>query len=152
MTAARFAASGVLSLSAALLLVASGRPAAGQPLSTVVPYYGAAYGPPGAWTVADVKRHLDLMEQIAANTAPRAAVKAPGPDLALAVRTHCAACHRPGSADAKGGGFVLLATDAADSPLRPLGTREKQRVKESVVSGDMPPNRKLTPEQRSAFE
>lgn len=124
---------------------------AAAPAAVQVPYNAVVYGQPGALTKADVVRIIELLESIDRNTAPAAAkaVKA-GPDKQAVARANCAACHTPAKADKAGGGFILFADDKA-SALKPLSARERTRVKEAVESGEMPPNRKLTPADKTAL-
>ena len=125
----------------------------------VVPYYGATYGPAGL-SAADAKRIVELLESIdrrlEAIEARQPGGPLPlkkGPDLTGVAKQHCAACHTPKSADAKGGGFILFADDQA-AALKPLSGREKTRITEAVQAGTMPPGdrKKLTPAERSAFK
>lgn len=145
----------------AAVLCAAAPPVACNPPPAVVPAYGSkieyATGQAGVSSAADAKRMIELLESIdqrlagieAKTVGPVAAKK--GPDLFAVARAKCAACHTPAKSEAKGGGFILFADDAPGG-LKPLSVREKARVKEAVQSGTMPPNAKLTPAERSAFE
>jgi len=123
--------------------------------SVVVPYYGASYGPPNGFSSADAKRVVELLESIDRRLEAleqkgqkSAVVK---PDLLTVAKGRCLSCHSPSSADDRGGGFILLSDDKGTA-LKPLSAREKNRVREAVQSGTMPPNRKLDPAEKSAFE
>lgn len=160
---------------AALLLLALGLTATAstaqyqhaQPapaVAAVVPYYGATYTPPGAWTRDDVAKYLGLLEaqnailgeirdELRAGRAggpvPQAAKK--GPDMLATAKARCAACHTPSKSDASGGGFILFADDARTA-LRPLSTRDRANIKRAVLEGTMPPSKPLSAAEKAAFE
>lgn len=119
----------------------------------VVPYYGATYGGEQGATKAQASEMLDLLRKIEQNTragvGPQAAPKR-GPELLAVAKQRCAACHTESKSEAKGGGFILFADETAKT-LKPLSAREKSRVKEAVQGGTMPPNAKLTADEKSAF-
>lgn len=146
------------------LMLGSAQPAAStQPSQitggVIVPYYGAAYGGSGGVSSADAKRMVELLESIdkrlesiEAKTAPAGFAKpAAKLDLLATAKAKCLNCHTQAKADAKGGGFILF-SDEAGSGLKPLNAGEKVRVKQAVQSGAMPPNVKLTPAEKSAFD
>lgn len=150
-------AAAALFLAAGLTAIAAA-PASSQ--SVVVPYNAAVYGQPGGFTAADAKRVVELLESVdrrleaLEKAAGGAAVRqAPGAELLAVAARHCAACHTPAAGDAKGGGFILFAGDDL-AALKPLGSRERIRVKEAVLSGQMPPpsRPKLSPAEKRAFE
>ena len=122
--------------------------------AAVVPYYGAAYGGAGL-SAGDGKRIVELLESIDRRLealeqrgGPPVAQKAKGLDQLAVAKARCASCHSPANAEAKGGDFVLLTADGA---LKPLSGRERARIKEAVEGGAMPPNRKLTADEKAAF-
>ncbi|MBN9523689.1 hypothetical protein J0H58_35120 [bacterium] len=139
----------------AAVVAGSARPGASQPGASqpgAVPSQTAHYQPPVALSKADaarLDRVIELLESIERNTAPARAVKA-GPDRPAVAKTRCAGCHTPAKADKAGGGFILFGDDKATT-LKPLSARERTRVKEAVESGAMPPDRALTPAERSAL-
>lgn len=121
----------------------------------VVPYYGAAYGQSNT-SQADNKRIIELlesidrrMESLESRAGGPLALKRPDP-LPVA-KSKCVACHTPGKAEAKGGGFILFADDAA-SALKPLNAREKNLVKQAIQSGAMPPQGKLNAAEKAVFD
>ncbi|TXH99570.1 MAG: hypothetical protein E6Q76_19675 [Rhizobium sp.] len=159
-----------LFLAGLAVLIASGSPSRSQyatgysPQTTggaavVVPYYGATYGGPQGLSAADGKRIVELLESIdrrlegiEARSAGPLAQRA-GPDLLAVAKAHCAACHTPGKAEAKGGGFALFADDGG-AALLPLSGRQRTAVKQATADGSMPPSgrKKLTAEEKAAFK
>lgn len=124
----------------------------------VVPYYGATFGTPGGFSATDAKRVVELLESIDRRLEALEQRQAGGPvplkkvpDLLAVAKASCAACHTPAKADAVGGGFILFADDKAGA-LKPLSARERTRITEAVQSGTMPPVKKLTPAEKSAFK
>lgn len=154
---------GVAVLCASSHTANSNPPVVAAPAVTA-PAYGSAVpyflGNSGGMSQADAKRMIELLESIDANQKrTNELLEAKGGPLAQKAKVDplpiakakCATCHTPGKAEAKGGGFILFADDQATA-LKPLNAREKVRVKESVQSGSMPPQAKLSSAEKSAFD
>ena len=146
-------------------------PAAAAPASVVVPYNAAVYGQPSGFTAADAKRLLELTEangtrqektnellaQLLARPAggPVAAA-APKLDVLAVSRAKCAACHTPGRADDKGGGYVLFADESAKA-FKPVSSKDRAAEnglvrKEVTDTESMPKGGRLSPAERALFQ
>lgn len=76
--------------------------------------------------------------------------QAQGGELTLASLTvkHCAACHKVDVATDKGGDFVMVEKDNA---VTVFSVPEVRRIVKKVKSGTMPPDHKLSEEEKKPF-
>lgn len=133
-------------VTAALLVVAlvglatANPPAAVAPVA-VAPAYGVGADPADlSAAVRELAAEVKALrvEMAAARAGAALPQKAAGKAPAAVAKAACAACHTPGKADDRGGGFALFADEKAGA-LAQLSARDRQRAAARIVSGSMPP-------------
>lgn len=139
---------------------ASGQPAAA---TAIVPYYASVFNPGAGQSAEDAKQIIALLKSIDTRLSHLEAKSGAGPvtvpltklDPFAVASTKCINCHTPGASDAKGGGFILFATDDPVQAFKPLSARDKAKIKEAVQNGFMPPPRTkitLSADEKKAFD
>jgi len=109
---------------------------ASPPVATVT-----AYGPQYSQSDDLLKQILDELKGLRQDVKALKAAPGAQQDGALGViATRCLACHQDGTAEDKGGGFVMVEKDAK---LAELSLAEKRRITRLVSQGKMPPSGKL---------
>ncbi len=133
-------------------------PYAGPVVTAQVPYQAAVYGGNPGLSPDQAKELLSLLRSIDAKLsdiedkiAPGAAKVVLKTDPLKVAAAKCAACHVPGKADTKGGGYLLFADDSAKA-FRLLGGRDKKRISEAVETGTMPPSGPLSAAEKAHFK
>jgi len=141
----RTAAATTLSAAAILWLLAAAPPAESQPAAkatvttAVLPLYGSGWGEP-VYTAAAGKALEERVARLEAGAGVGPAARPRrGTETLKVLAAKCSACHVPSQRDdmKASGGFVLFATDAAES-WSPLTDAQESAVKKLVASGDMP--------------